>query len=419
MQSPPMPPGAASPTSSTLLRQPLLRDSLERVVVRTSRARPSSVKAEAHQPAPPSLFSLPKELGVVLVVDFLNSYRSFGFRSVQYQYLVNEFGLSDVETGSLLGVQAWLLVIFGMVGAMLVDTLGVRRTALAALAVASVSRAMLTFGQSNSTLKFALLALSPFGEAVLSTGIYTVALKKLTTARTRGLAFGVQYGVFNLAGAIADLVADFVRRRDFAVPPWVPAWLWTGEVFSGLRLHVFGTLLAVVAALVVCALWLHDCVLVRPRGGDTAVTRPSHGGYTAVTGPLQGRYRVVTVTRPLHGRCRAAAGGGAHLLRDALHALRHGERHVRLRAFRRRGGQGPEAGPPQPRGRCEAVARRPALEVARPRPRPHPRRPVRTLEGRRVPVKDATRRLRGEGCEVGVELAPRPVGGPLPPATAA
>ena len=30
-------------------------------------------------------------------IDFLNSYRSFGFRSVQYQYMVNEYGLSDVE----------------------------------------------------------------------------------------------------------------------------------------------------------------------------------------------------------------------------------------------------------------------------------------------------------------------------------
>ena len=78
-----------------------------------------------------------------MLIDFLNSYRSFGFRSVQYQYMVNEFGLSDVETAYWLGVQSWLLVIFGMLGAVLVDAYGVRRTALASLSVAVVRRAML------------------------------------------------------------------------------------------------------------------------------------------------------------------------------------------------------------------------------------------------------------------------------------
>ena len=45
-----------------------------------------------------------------------------------------------------------------------------------------VSRALLTFGRSRHALLLALLGLAPFGEAVLSTGIYTVALNKLTLA---------------------------------------------------------------------------------------------------------------------------------------------------------------------------------------------------------------------------------------------
>ena len=137
--------------------------------------------------------------------------RSMGFRSVQYTYLTNEFGIDDMEAGTLLGYQAWLLVIFGFLGAMLVDSHGVRLTALWALSVAVVSRGMLCFCQSKSTMLFSLLVLAPFGEAVLSTGIYTVALKKLTTPETRSFAFGVQYGIFNLAGAIADVAADALR----------------------------------------------------------------------------------------------------------------------------------------------------------------------------------------------------------------
>lgn len=111
-------------------------------------------------------------------------------------------------------------------------------------------------------LQFALLGLSPFGDAVLATGIYTVALKKLTTPLTRGLAFGLQYAVLNLAGAMADLVADTVRKHDYAVPSWTPHWLWAHTMCSGLRLHVFITLLAVLLALVVCSLFLFDSVVV-------------------------------------------------------------------------------------------------------------------------------------------------------------
>ena len=119
-----------------------------------------------------TLRALPREVYVLFLIDFLNSYRSFGFRTVQYMYCLNEIGLSDVETGNMLGINAWLLVVFGMLGAMLVDSWGVRRTALCALGVAFVSRGILTFARSREWLLFAMLGLSPFGEAVLSTGVH-------------------------------------------------------------------------------------------------------------------------------------------------------------------------------------------------------------------------------------------------------
>ena len=119
-----------------------------------------------------------------------------------------------------------------------------RRTAIASLSVAVVSRAVLTFGRSREALLLALVGLSPFGEAVLSTGIYTVALKKLTTPATRGFAFGVQYGIFNFAGALADVAADLLRTHDFEVPRWLGP-LAGGAAWSGLRVHLLGTWLRV------------------------------------------------------------------------------------------------------------------------------------------------------------------------------
>jgi len=256
-----------SPKASTLLREPLLRDSGQQVSVRLKgtetwfqRSAPPDMRS-MWQKIVDSCRELPREVMVVLLIDFLNSYRSFGFRSVQYAYMTNEFGLSDVDTAYLLGVQSWLLVIFGMLGAVLVDAYGVRSTALASLCVAVVSRAILTFGRTREALVFALLGLAPFGEAVLSTGIYTVALKKLTTPATRGFAFGVQYGVFNLAGALADVAADSLRTQDtLIVPEGVP--LIGGMAWSGMRTHLLGTWLALLASLGVAIPLLWDVVII-------------------------------------------------------------------------------------------------------------------------------------------------------------
>ena len=270
-----------SPSTSTLLREPLLRSSAQTVSVRVrssgsktqlvipAHGAPSSADSSPDlsrdEPKAPSPFELvrrmPYEVWIVLLIDFLNSYRSFGFRSVQYQFLTNEYGLSDIETGQVLAQQAWLLVIFGFLGAMIVDSFGVRQTALCALVVSAISRGLLTFGRTKQTMLIALLGLSPFGEAVLSTGIYTVALKKLTTPETRSMAFGVQYGIFNFAGALADTAADFLRQRDFTLPDWMADERGNTSM-SGLRMHVFVTWLAVLAALGVAYPFLHDAVVV-------------------------------------------------------------------------------------------------------------------------------------------------------------
>ena len=136
--------------------------------------------------------TLPRAVIPVLFCTFLNSFRSFGFRFIQYAYVTNEFGLSDIEAGYYLGVEAWLKTVFGLVGAVAVDHVGVRRLALFALTVAAVGRSILTFCTTRSALLVSIVGFTPAGEALLSTGLYRVALKKLTTRRNRALAFSIE-----------------------------------------------------------------------------------------------------------------------------------------------------------------------------------------------------------------------------------
>jgi hypothetical protein len=160
--------------------------------------------------------ALPNSVRLVLLLVFLNSFRSFGLRFVQQLYLTNEFGLDDLEAASLLGTSASLHVAFGLIGAVLTDAIGVRRVALTALSISVVGRGLLAFGRSRTAIYAAFYLFSPAGEALLATGLYRVALKKLTTPKTRAFAFAVEYATFNLSGALADVCIDAFRRHGDA-----------------------------------------------------------------------------------------------------------------------------------------------------------------------------------------------------------
>ena len=156
---------------------------------------------------------LPSHLPIILLLEFLNSFRSFGLRFVLYNYITNEFGVSDASAGLILGIKSFVDIAFGLTGSILVDSLGVRRVALFALGVALLGRTLLAFGRSVPVLYAALFLFSPCGDALLSVGLYRVALKKLTTPRTRPLAFGTSYAVSNMAGVCVALAVDAMRRN--------------------------------------------------------------------------------------------------------------------------------------------------------------------------------------------------------------
>lgn len=156
---------------------------------------------------------LPSQVFIVLLLELLNSFRVFGLRFVLYNYITNEFAISDAQAGTLLGIKGFIDVIFGLAGSLLVDIMGVRAVSITALSIAIVGRSLMAFGTTKATLYTALFFFSPCGEAMLSMGLYRVALKKLTTPMTRPLAFALSYAASHLAGAVADLVVDRMRRN--------------------------------------------------------------------------------------------------------------------------------------------------------------------------------------------------------------
>ena len=142
-----------------------------------------------------------------------------------YNYITNEFNtstaninssnnISDKEAGTILGIKSIIDIIFGLCGSILVDYIGIRHVSLLALSIALLSRAILALTRSTFVLYITLFILSPMGDALLSIGLYRVALKKLSTPRTRPMCFGLSYGVSNMAGVCVSFVVDYMRRSS-------------------------------------------------------------------------------------------------------------------------------------------------------------------------------------------------------------
>lgn len=159
-----------------------------------------------------SFLLLPSQTFIVIFLEFMNTFRSYGLRIIIFNYITNEYSISDTEAGKMLGIKSLIDIFVGLIGCIIVDLWGVRKLSLTALSIASVARALMAFGRSREILYIALFICSPLGDALLSIGLYRVALKKLTTRHTRPLAFAVSYAVQNFAGVCVALLVDWMRH---------------------------------------------------------------------------------------------------------------------------------------------------------------------------------------------------------------
>lgn len=180
--------------------------------------------------------------------------------------MTNEFGLSDVHAGALLGTKGFVDIIFGLAGSILVDVIGVRRISIIAMSIAIIGRTLLAFGRSSVSLYLALFLFSPCGDALLSTGLYRVALKKLTTPYTRPLAFAVSYAVSNLAGALADVCVD--KMRSSLKDVQIEEGGYLSGVYTPMRQFIVVTWVIVLVTFVIAYCFLEDWTVIDPNDLD-------------------------------------------------------------------------------------------------------------------------------------------------------
>lgn len=144
-----------------------------------------------------SLSGAPPELWKAYLLKFLDSYAYFSFSLVTVLYLSDEFGLSDVQAGSVYGAYGALVTAFGLLAGPAIDNLGVAKCLRLGFATSLFARVALFLCTSRAVALACLLVALP-ASSCLGIPVLTVGVRRYTNERNRGFAFGVFYVIMNI-----------------------------------------------------------------------------------------------------------------------------------------------------------------------------------------------------------------------------
>lgn len=193
-----------------------------------------------------SFARLPRAMHLILVIEFLSTLHNHMVGGVSYQLILNEYKMSELELASLQALTSPIRIVAGLVVAPLVDMYGVRRVAIVSLSLSVLTHALLAFGRSRLSL---LVYLCVPAEAPLGLALFTVALKDLTTSRTRATAFALSTALLNTGIVLSLHLIEVLRAVDVHIG---------GVLFSGLRLSVVASNALIVVELALVVATVHD-----------------------------------------------------------------------------------------------------------------------------------------------------------------
>ena len=157
-----------------------------------------------------SLQNSPSELYKVYFLKFLDSYSYFSFSIILTLFLSSDdFNYTDIEAGTIYGVWGMMITVYGFLTGFIVDNLGVSKSLKLGYGLSLIARIGIFFCISKWWLLFHLYFTLPLGNCmgipVLMTGI-----RRYTTKKNRGFAFGIFYVVMNIAALISGPVVDIL-----------------------------------------------------------------------------------------------------------------------------------------------------------------------------------------------------------------
>ncbi|KAF4729309.1 hypothetical protein FOZ62_026881 [Perkinsus olseni] len=199
----------------------------------------------------------PKEVWLIFLLKYLESYAYFVFAYTLILFLSDEFGFSDEEAGWSYGFYGMLVSVYGFIMGSVIDTLGPRWSLTGGMSILLVSRLVMATTYSTHVLAAVLFTVLPIGGA-LGIPVMQIAIKRFTEGEDRSTAFSMFYVIMNVAAITAAPCIDAFHR---AFPRGIALALAGGDVHitvSSYRILFLTGAFVTALCLVICLLFLRD-----------------------------------------------------------------------------------------------------------------------------------------------------------------
>jgi len=154
-----------------------------------------------------SLSGSPSELWKAYTLKFLDSYSYFSFSIIFTLFLSQDFGYSDVASGTLYGAWGAMITIYGIFVGWIVDNLGVACSLRVGFGMSLVSRILIFATTSRAMILFNVCVLLPMANC-LGIPVLTTGIRRYTNESNRGFAFGLFYVIMNVAALLSGRSAS-------------------------------------------------------------------------------------------------------------------------------------------------------------------------------------------------------------------
>lgn len=168
----------------------------------------------------------PRELWIIFLLKFLESF-SYFITSLNFTlYLSREFGYNDLTAGTYYGLWGVLISVYGLVTGILIDKLGVKWSLVIGGIISTLGRVLFAIAPSRPMLLMSVFVLMPLGSS-MAIPVLSIGIKRIAVAEDRSTAFGLYYSIMNVSAMISGGLTDFLNRLvhtdDAQSPPQPPS----------------------------------------------------------------------------------------------------------------------------------------------------------------------------------------------------
>lgn len=159
------------------------------------------------------LKSAPRELYLIFLLKFLESYSYFAMIYTLILFLSDEFKYSDEQAGWAYGIFGMCISLYGFIfGGFLIDNLGVKKSLSLGCLILCIGRFMLVVSNSHTIILIILYSILPIGTC-LGIPVMQIGIRRYTTENSRSLAYSIFYAMMNISAIFSASAIDFFRRN--------------------------------------------------------------------------------------------------------------------------------------------------------------------------------------------------------------